>query len=414
MNLSHGAYMLSRYQELFQAEGSQRFVIAGLLARLALPMMGIGIITMLAQLRDSYTLAGLISATFVLTYALLSPQISRLVDKLGQYRVLPVVTLISLSGVLLLVTTTWFALPDAGLFIGAFLAGAMPSMSAMIRARWTELYKGQPILQTAYSLETVFDDATFIAGPPLSVGLTVVLFPQAGLLVAAVLLLLGVILLVQQRSTEPNVTVHETLSPKQKPILSMISLQLLIALMIALGIIVGSVDILSVTLAQIQQQPAAASVVLSAYAIGSCAMGLVFGALNLKISLPRLLVISGLMTFLSIVPMWWVSGVYSLAFVVFISGLFFAPTMIIAMSLVENIVPPNRLTEGMTWLLAGLNIGVAIGAMMTGKMVDTYGLNAGYLVAIVGGTLVVLSTALSYVQLNAQQKMTKKCETECL
>lgn len=95
--------MLSRYQELFQAKGSQRFVIAGLLARLALPMMGIGIITMLAQLRGSYTLAGLVSATFVLTYALLSPQISRLVDKLGQYRVLPVVTLISLLGVVLLV-----------------------------------------------------------------------------------------------------------------------------------------------------------------------------------------------------------------------------------------------------------------------------------------------------------------------
>ncbi|WP_273838880.1 MFS transporter [Providencia rettgeri] len=405
--------MLSRYQELFQAKGSQRFVIAGLLARLALPMMGIGIITMLAQLKGSYTLAGLVSATFVLTYALLSPQISRLVDKLGQYRVLPVVTLISLLGVMLLVTTTWLALPDAGLFIGAFLAGAMPSMSAMIRARWTALYKGQPILQTAYSLETVFDDATFIAGPPLSVGLTVALFPQAGLLVAAVLLLMGVMLLVQQRSTEPHVVTLEMLTPKQKSILSMTSLQLLIALMIALGVIVGSVDILSVTLAQLQQQPAAASLVLSAYAIGSCAMGLVFGALNLKTPLPRLLFISGVMTFLSIVPMWWVGGVYSLAVVVFISGLFFAPTMIIAMSLVENIVPQNRLTEGMTWLLAGLNIGVAIGAMMTGKMVDTYGLYAGFLVAIVGGTLVLLSTTLGYMQLNALQKMSKTCENSC-
>lgn len=405
--------MLSRYQEIFQAEGSQRFVIAGLLARLALPMMGIGIITMLAQLRGSYTLAGLVSATFVLTYALLSPQISKLVDKFGQYRVLPIVTLISLLGVLLVIVTTWLTLPDVGLFVGAFLAGAMPSMSAMIRARWTALYKGQPLLQTAYSLETVFDDATFIAGPPLSVGLTVALFPQAGLLVAAILLLVGVMLLVQQRSTEPSVVIHETSLPKQKPILAMASLQLLIVLMIALGIIVGSVDILSVTLAQLQQQPAAASLVLSAYAIGSCAMGLIFGALDLKMPLPRLLFISGLMTFLSIAPIWWVSGVYSLAVVVFISGLFFAPTMIIAMSLVENIVPQSRLTEGMTWLLAGLNIGVALGAMLTGRMVDTYGVYAGFLVAIIGGVLVLLSTTLSYAQLNAQQKNAATCKNGC-
>lgn len=106
-----------------------------------------------------------------------------------------------------------------------------------------------------------------------------------------------------------------------------------------------------------------ASLVLSAYAVGSCAMGVILGTLTFKASLSRLLFVSGLMTFLSVIPIWWVAGVYSLSLVVFISGLFFAPTMIIAMSLVEMIVPENRLTEGMTWLLAGLNIGVAIGAI---------------------------------------------------
>lgn len=99
--------MIGRYQQLFQAKENQHFVIAGLLARLALPMMGIGIITLLAQLKGSYTLAGLVSATFVLTYALLSPQVSRLVDKFGQFRVLPVVTAVSVLGVFIIIITTW-------------------------------------------------------------------------------------------------------------------------------------------------------------------------------------------------------------------------------------------------------------------------------------------------------------------
>ncbi|MEX6213986.1 hypothetical protein AB6G22_09545 [Providencia hangzhouensis] len=133
--------MIGRYQQLFQAKENQHFVIAGLLARLALPMMGIGIITLLAQLKGSYTLAGLVSATFVLTYALLSPQVSRLVDKFGQFRVLPVVTAVSVLGVFIIIITTWLSLPDIGLFIGALLTGAMPSMSAMVRARWTAQYK---------------------------------------------------------------------------------------------------------------------------------------------------------------------------------------------------------------------------------------------------------------------------------
>ena len=118
--------MIGRYQQLFQAKENQRFVIAGLLARLSLPMMGIGIITLLAQLKGSYTLAGLVSATFVLTYALLSPQVSRLVDKYGQFRVLPVVTVISVLGVFIIILTTWLSLPDIGLFIGALLTGRGP------------------------------------------------------------------------------------------------------------------------------------------------------------------------------------------------------------------------------------------------------------------------------------------------
>lgn len=77
------------YRELFAAPGAKGFVLAGLLARIPLPMTGIGIITMLSQLRGSYALAGAVSATFVLTYALLLPQTSCLVDGHGQGRVLP-------------------------------------------------------------------------------------------------------------------------------------------------------------------------------------------------------------------------------------------------------------------------------------------------------------------------------------
>ncbi|MCD3038699.1 MFS transporter, partial [Salmonella enterica subsp. enterica serovar Enteritidis] len=81
--------------------------------------------------------------------------------------------------------------------------------SAMVRARWTHLYRGQPQLQTAYSLETVLDEASFIAGPPLAVGLSVALWPQTGLLAAAALLLLGTLALTLQTGSEPPVAPAE-------------------------------------------------------------------------------------------------------------------------------------------------------------------------------------------------------------
>ncbi|KAA1285490.1 MFS transporter [Alcaligenes faecalis] len=389
--------MAQPYRELFAAPGTRGFALAGLLARIPLPMIGIGIITMLSQLRGSYALAGAVSASFVLTYALVSPQVSRWVDRRGQSRVLPLATAISVLGLLLLLGATWWQAPDWILFAGAVLAGFMPSMSAMVRARWTAIYRGQDRLQTAYSLETVLDEVTFIAGPPLSVGLAVAVFPQAGVLAAALLLIAGVSALLLQKGSEPPIQVQEQGS--RPSVLRLNSVRLLALLMVAMGVIVGTVDIVSVAFAEQMGQPGAASLVLSAYALGSCVAGLVFGGLKLDIPLHRLLLLGGLATAATTLPLLLVASVAQLAGAVLLAGLFFAPTMIVAMSLVERVVPEQQLTEGMTWLLAGLNIGVAMGAAASGRMVDQGGASSGFMVALYAAALIVLLALCSYQRL---------------
>lgn len=386
--------MAQPYRELFAAPGARGFALAGLLARIPLPMIGIGIITMLSQLRGSYALAGAVSASFVLTYALVSPQVSRWVDRRGQSRVLPLATAISVLGLLLLLGATWWQAPDWILFAGAMLAGFMPSMSAMVRARWTAIYRGQDRLQTAYSLETVLDEVTFIAGPPLSVGLAVAVFPQAGVLAAALLLVAGVSALLLQKGSEPPIQVQEQGS--RPSVLRLNSVRLLALLMVAMGVIVGTVDIVSVAFAEQMGQPGAASLVLSAYALGSCVAGLVFGGLKLNIPLHRLLLLGGLATAATTLPLLLVASVAQLVGAVLLAGLFFAPTMIVAMSLVERVVPEQQLTEGMTWLLAGLNIGVAMGAAASGRMVDQGGASSGFMVALYAAALIVVLALCSH------------------
>jgi len=85
-----------------------------------------------------------------------------------------------------------------------------------------------------------------------------------------------------------------------------------------------------------------------------------------------------------------------LAATVFVAGLFFAPTMIIAMGLVENIVPPSRLTEGLTWMITGLGIGVALGAALAGWVVDEAGVKAGFIITISAGLVVLLVAVGGY------------------
>jgi len=394
--------MANLYRDLFSEPGTASFAVAGLLARIPLPMAGIGIITLLSEKHGAYGLAGAISATFVLAYALLSPQISRYVDRYGQSRVLPATTAISITGFFILIAGSHWNIANGLLFIGAVLAGFMPSMSAMVRARWTALYRGQPRLQTAYSLETVLDELTFIIGPPLSIGLSIAVFPQAGLLLAALLLFLGVFALAMQRGTEPPVVALSCHTPESGSVIRMKGVRLLTILMVAMGVIVGTVDIVSVAYAEQVGHPAAASLVLSAYAVGSCLAGLLYGSLTLKTPLSRLLLLGGLATAATTLPLILVTSLTALAIAVLVAGLFFAPTMIVAMSLIERQVSERQLTEGMTWLLAGLNVGVALGAALAGQVVDSSGARVGFTVAVCAAVVVILMAFFSYLTFQKQ------------
>lgn len=78
----------------------------------------------------------------------------------------------------------------------------------------------------------------------------------------------------------------------------------------------------------------------------------------------------------------------------FINGAFFAPTMILVVSLVETMVPASRLTEGFAWLGSGIGIGVAAGATLSGIVVDAWGSRAGFAVALAAGAIALLSMVL--------------------
>lgn len=380
--------MANPYLSLFSHPGSLAFSAAAWVARMPISMTGIGIITMLSQTSGSYWLAGAVAATFTFSMALLAPQISRLVDRYGQRRVLPAATALSVTAMLALLFCSWAQWSVWTLFVSAALAGCMPSMSAMARARWTEIYRGSPQLHTAFSLESVLDEVCFIVGPPIAVGLSVTAFPQAGPLLAAVLLAGGVAAFCAQTGTEPPV--HPSARERRGSVASLASMRVLILALLALGAIAGAVDVISVAFAQQQGQPAAASIVLSVYAIGSCLAGLLFGARKLSMPLPRLFVWAAAATALATLPLLLVSNLWLLGAGMLLAGVFFAPTMIVAMGLVEEMVAPAQLTEGLTWLITGLASGVALGAAVTGWVVDHAGVRAGFGVTLVAGVLMAL------------------------
>ncbi|MFD6420016.1 MFS transporter [Streptomyces sp. NPDC060194] len=390
--------MPSPYRAIFDAPGTLRFSAAGLLGRMPLAMMGIGIVTMISQLTGRYGLAGALTATVALSAAAIGPQISRLVDRHGQRRVLRPATLVSLSAVAGLLVCAQQGTPDWTLFLFAALIGCVPSVGSMVRARWAVLYQDDARrLHTAYSLESVVDEVCFIFGPIISIGLSTAWFPEAGPLLAAGFLAVGVFWLTSQRATEP--VPHPREQHGGGSVLRSPGLQVLVAAFVATGTIFGTVDVVTVAFAEERGHKSLAAVVLSVYALGSCLAGAAFGLLHLTGPPARrwLLGLCGMAV--SMIPLLLVGNLWLLAVALFFAGLCIAPTMVTTMALVEQNVPRAKLTEGMTWVSTGLAVGIALGSSVAGWVIDAAGAATGYGVAAAAGAVAAAVGFLGYRRL---------------
>ncbi|MGC0374295.1 MFS transporter [Streptomyces sp. SAI-229] len=390
--------MPSPYRALFAAPGSRAFSAAGFLGRMPLSMMGIGVVTMVSQLTGRYGLAGALSATLALAAAVAGPQVSRLVDRYGQRRVLRPATLVSLTAAAVLLCAAHYGWPEWVLFVACAGIGCVPSVGSMVRARWAALYRGTPKLHTAYSFESVVDEMCFIFGPIISIGLSTAWFPEAGPLLAACFLAAGVFWLTAQRATEPEPHPREH-GDGGGTALRAPGLQVLVATFVATGAVFGAVDVVTVAFAEEEGRKAAASVVLAVYALGSCVAGVVFGLLRFAGAPERRWLLGVCAMAVSMIPLLLVGNLPFLAVALFVAGLSIAPTMITTMSLIEEHVPRAQLTEGMTWVSTGLAVGVALGSSVAGWVIDAAGARAGYGVPAVAGAVAVAVGFLGYRRL---------------
>lgn len=131
-------------------------------------MFGLGIVLLVSEVTGSYGLAGAISATYLIANAAGAVPIGRLMDALGQDKVLSItVTACSLAmgG---LIAAVWQESPLWVVFACAAVGGlTFPPLGTCIRARWSHVLDNPHQIQTAYALEGVFDEVVFILGPIL-------------------------------------------------------------------------------------------------------------------------------------------------------------------------------------------------------------------------------------------------------
>jgi len=385
--------MLDPYRRILTLPGALAFSATGLLARLPISMLGLGIILVVSARTGSYGYAGGVSAASVVAAAVGSPLQGRLTDRFGQFRVLPATSVVFATGVALLVVAIESGWADPLSHLFAALAGfSMPQIGSMVRARWSHAIEDRTMVQTAFALEAVVDEVVFIVGPVLVAVLATLSDPYLGLVCAGVFGLVGGLLLARQRRTEPVVAARPGGESGHEP-LGWVRLLPLLAAGVGLGSMFGASEVVAVAVASAEGHRGAAGGMLAAWAAGSLAAGVLVGAVRSRWTPLAQFRVSATALTATVVPMPFLDSLVLLTVALFVSGLAISPTLVSTISLVEQYVPRTRLTEGISWATTGIATGVAPGAAISGWVVDTYGASSGWFVLIASGAL---ATALAW------------------
>ncbi|MFE5484632.1 MFS transporter [Streptomyces sp. NPDC056527] len=348
------------YLRLFATPGARAFTVGNLIARLPMGMFGVSAVIMIAGAYGSYALAGAVTATGMAATAVVAPWTARLVDRHGQARVAVPATALAALGSLALLLCVHHRAPVWTLFAAYAATATCPNTGGMSRARWAHLYRGDPAaLHTANAFEQAVDELCFMLGPVLAAFVCAALFPEAGTLLATVLLLTGVLVFAAQRSTEPPVAPRSATAPGS--LLRVAGTVPLLGVFLATGAVFGAMEV--VTLAHVDGP--LAGPILALQAAGSFAAGLVYGRTGRAVRLRTCLVA---MTCLMTLPFLGAStgSLLALAAGLLVAGMATAPTLVTGMALVQRLTPHGRLNEGMTLAVTALLAGIAVGSATGG------------------------------------------------
>jgi len=379
--------VFSPYVRLFAVPGSSAFSFAGWLARLPMPILGLGAVLLVEGETGSYGLAGAVAGTLALMASLVSPQWARAMDRRGQGVVLQLAFTAYLVFGVAFVAAVVLGAPQWSWFVLAGLTGGSgPNVGSVVRARWADALDADG-RQTAFAFESVVDEVVFVVGPPLVTLLATLINPPVGFLTGVVIGFCGGMWLSRLREREPAPNPAESDGRRRRSALGNATVLLVATAYLAVGAVFGAMDVVVVAYAEAEGAPATAGLALAVYAGGSLVAGLVYGVVRLPGGLAARFV--GCAVFFAVAAqlLFAVDSLVSLVAVGFLAGLAIAPVLVSGMSLVESRVSRSALTEALTWVVTGLTLGVTGGSALAGAAVDAWGAETAFAVPALSAAL---------------------------
>ncbi len=370
---------MSRYRAILTTPGVAILFVSTTLARIPFGINGIAVLLFLREVSGSFAIAGLGTGALALGAGLGAPLAARLIDRRGVNLLVPLAVLHA-GGLL----TLW-ALGEAGAPNGLLVATAaligtsFPPSGAVLRSRWARIFDDQELVTSAYALDAVIVELSFITGPLITATIIAISGPGSALAVSAVFVLVGTLLFLARFPAHlhgaPEGGVGGMLGALGVPAVRIVALTT-----IPVGFCIGAIEVAIPALAHAEGKDELSGVLLAIWSAGSAIGGLAFGARLLTGELSASYVWVALAVPLACLPLALATSPLMAAPLAILAGLPIAPLISSRNQVLAVVAPGANATEAFTWLTTALVAGLAAGSAVAGAVVETQDWTAAVLV----------------------------------
>ncbi|MDO8646139.1 MAG: MFS transporter [Candidatus Planktophila sp.] len=398
--------MFSAYSTLARSPGAMKFSLFGLIGRMPISMDSLALIFIVVAASDSYALAGALSATAAITMSIAMPYWSGVADRIGQRAVLIRVFPLKVIGIGVFIALVYSDAPKWSWFASIIFAEASSiNLGGLVRRRWlyvlgadtsseNEGQKDRHTVNAAYSLEALNDEFVFIVGPIIATACATSIDPSAGLLAGLAFLSIGMPVFASLRATEPPPsprigTIRAPAAMRSK------ALQAVVIPTVFVGGFFGAIAIVTVAFTAELGRSSASGILLAIWACGSAVAAVINGLVKWKLShAARFLIFLISLTLLAI-PLLFAHSILALALALFFNGVAVAPLIINAYGVAESSLPPDQITQALSWVVAGMPLGGALASAVSGWSIDRFGAQISFWVPL-GFLIAALLATLPY------------------
>jgi MFS family permease len=361
----------------------------GAIGRIPMAMNTVAIVFLVSDVRDSFALAGITSAFYTLSGAIVSPRIGKLADQFGTRSILLPVTAINMFAILGLLFFIDKSIP--GLLLLAALCGAtFPNFGSYTRTRWSRSIDNPKELSSALSLESVFDETAFVVGPALAGFLFSLYGSRSPLLAGIVFVAIGGVGIALTSTDHGGFArVHDD---HKRGILAIPYMKSLLLSLVAMGMLFGSNFVVIIAVAKEAGRAAEGGLWVGLYPLGSAISGLIYGFIHWKISSTVRYTVSLAIMTVCTSGILFFQDLDTIVFWIIISGVAIGPALISANSFMKELVPLSRLNESFAFLGAAISIGITLGSTLSGVIVESYdGWKGFYFMTAATGLATIIS-----------------------